>query len=97
MLIEAAWMAAPRVPAYQALFDRVAGKKNKKTAVVAVARRLLEDAWMLLIKDEAFRYVPAFLSDAQEDRTRTPAGPEHRELRSRVPQAASSTWSVGCT
>lgn len=90
VLIEAAWMAAPRVPAYQALFDRVALKKNKKTAVVAVARRMLEDAWMLLIKDEAFRYVPVFLGDAQEDRTRTPAGPEHRELRSRVPQAASS-------
>ena len=90
VLIEAAWMAAPRVPVYQALFDRVALKKNKKTAIVAVARRMLEDAWMLLIKDEAFRYVPAFLGDAQEDRTRTPAGPEHRELRSRVPQAASS-------
>ena len=90
VLIEAAWMAAPRVPVYQALFNRVALKKNKKTAIVAVARRMLEDAWMLLIKDEAFRYVPAFLGDAQEDRTRTPAAPEHRELRSRVSQAASS-------
>ena len=83
-------MAAPRVPVYQALFGRVATKKNKKTAIVAVARRMLEDAWMLLIQDEAFRYVPAFLGDTQEDRTRVPAGPEHRELRSRVPQAASS-------
>ncbi len=90
VLIEAAWMAAPRVPAYRALFDRVATKKSKKTAVVAVARRMLEDAWMLLIKDEAFRYVPVFPGDAREDRTRTPAGPEHRERRSRVPQAASS-------
>ena len=90
VLIEAAWMAAPRVPVYRALFDRVERKKNKKTAIVAVARRMLEDAWMLLIKDEAFRYVPAFLGDPQEDRTRASAGPEHRELRSRVPQAASS-------
>ena len=90
VLIEAAWMAAPRVPAYKALFDRVATKKNKKTAIVAVARRMLEDAWMLLIKDEAFRYVPVFLGDAQEDGTRTPASPEHRERRSRVLQAASS-------
>jgi transposase len=90
VLIEAAWMAAPRVPAYQALFDRVATKKGKKTAIVAVARRMLEDAWMLLIKDEAFRYVPAFPGDAREDRTAAPAGPEHRERRSRVSRAASS-------
>ncbi|MFB3113173.1 MAG: IS110 family transposase [Gemmatimonadales bacterium] len=90
VLIEAAWMAAPRVPVYQALFDRVAMKKNKKTAIVAVARRMLEDAWMLLIKDEAFRDVPAFPGDARKDGTRTPAGPEHRKRRSRVPQAASS-------
>ena len=90
VLIEAAWMAAPRVPVYRAMFDRVAAKKSKKTAIVAVARRMLEDAWMLLIKDEAFRYVPAFLGDAQEDGHRTPAGPEHRERRSRVPQAATS-------
>jgi len=90
MLVEAAWMAAPRVPVYQALFRRVEQKKNKKTAIVAVARRMLEDAWTMLIKDEAFRYVPASLDETQEDRTRTSAGPEHRELRSRVPQAASS-------
>jgi transposase len=90
VLIEAAWMAAPRVPVYQALFDRVQQKKNKQTAIVAVARRMLEDAWMLLIKDEAFRYVPVSLGDPQENRTRVSAGPEHRELRSRVAQAASS-------
>ena len=90
VLIEAAWMAAPRVPVYQALFGRVQRKKNKKTAIVAVARRMLEDAWMLLIRDEAFRYVPAFLGDTQDDRSRASAGPEHREPRSRTPQAASS-------
>ncbi len=33
VLIEAAWMAAPRVPVYQALFGRVQRKKNKKTAI----------------------------------------------------------------
>lgn len=59
VLIEAAWMATPRVPAYRALFDRVTDKKNKCTAIVAVARRMLEDAWMLMIKEETFRYVPA--------------------------------------
>jgi len=90
VLGEAAWVAAPRVPVYQALFGRVERKKNRKTAVVAVARRMLEDAWTMLIKDEAFRYVPVYLGAAQVDRTRELAGPEHRELRSRVVQAAPS-------
>lgn len=59
MLGEAAWMAMPRVPAYRALFERIERKKGKGTAIVAVARRMLEDSWTLLQKDEAFRYVPA--------------------------------------
>ena len=90
VLIEAAWMAMPRVPVYQALFDRVAIKKNKQTAIVAVARRMLEDAWMLLTRGEVFRYVQAHTGDARKDLTRASAGPEHRELRARVSQAASS-------
>ncbi|MHC4996514.1 MAG: IS110 family RNA-guided transposase [Planctomycetota bacterium] len=90
VLIEAAWIAAPRVPVYQALFQRIERKKNRKTAVVAVARRMLEDAWMLLIKDEVFRYVPVPVGHARGERTCSLADPEHRELRSRAPQAASS-------
>ena len=90
ILIEAAWMATSRVPVYQALFQRIERKKNKKTAIVAVARRLLEDAWMLLIKDEAFRYVPVPVGDPHGERTRRSANPEHRERRSRVSKAASS-------
>jgi len=57
-LTEAAWTAAARVPAYRNVFERVARKKNKLVAVIAVARRMLEDAWTMLQKDEAFRYVP---------------------------------------
>ncbi len=90
VLIEAAWVAAPRVPVYQALFDRIQRKTDKRTAIVAVARRMLEDAWMLLSKDEAFRYVPTPVGDAQGQGTRRSAGPGHRKQRSRVPQAASS-------
>jgi hypothetical protein len=90
VLIEAAWMAEPRVPVYQALFQRVERKKNRKTAIVAVARRMLEDSWMLLIKDEAFRYVSVPVGDIHGERTRSSADPEHREPRSRAPEAASS-------
>jgi len=90
VLIEAAWMAEPRVPVYRALFERVERKKNRRTAIVAVARRMLEDAWMLLIKDQAFRYVPVSVGDTHEERTRSSADPEHREPRSRAQEAASS-------
>jgi len=57
-LIEAAWISIRRVPVYIALFERVERKAGARTAIVAVARRLLEDAWTLMQKDEPFRYVP---------------------------------------
>lgn len=59
VLTEAAWMAVSRVPAYGALFHRVAERRGKQIAIVAVARRMLEDAWVMLKKDEAFRFVSA--------------------------------------
>jgi transposase len=66
MLTEAAWAAVSRVPVYRAMFDRIAKKKNKLVAVTAVARRMLEDAFTMLRRDEAFRYVepPAASSSA---------------------------------
>lgn len=63
VLTEAAWMAVPRVPAYEHLFERIGKKKNKATAIVAVARQMLEDAWTMLKKDEAFRFVAVPGSD----------------------------------
>lgn len=86
VLGEAAWMAVPRVPVYRHLFDRVERKKNKVTAIVAVARRMLEDAFTLLIRDEAFRYVAVSVADtSQQVGTVTPA----RESRSGRKAASS--------
>lgn len=59
VLTEAAWMAVSRVPMYAGLFQRVSKRGGKQTAIVAVARRMLEDSWVMLKKDEAFRFVPA--------------------------------------
>jgi transposase len=59
ILIESAWIAAARVPVYRVLFERIAAKKDKRTAIVAVARRMLEDAFVMLRKQQPFRYVPA--------------------------------------
>lgn len=60
-VVEAAWVAIKKVPRYAALFRRVADKKGKQVAIVAVARKLLEDAWTMLRREEAFRYAPGTL------------------------------------
>jgi transposase len=56
VLAEAAWMAIRGVPRYQQMFDRIAHRRGKCIAVVAVARRMLEDMYTMLRKDQAFRY-----------------------------------------
>jgi len=58
VLSEAAWTAISRVPLYQALFERIAERRGKQIAIIAVARRMLEDAVRMLWKQEAFRFVP---------------------------------------
>ena len=66
VLVEAAWIAMPRVPRYRALYERVAERKSKATAIVAVARRMLEDSWTMLKTDQAFRYGPGEAGRSQE-------------------------------
>jgi transposase len=57
MLCEAAWIAVRKVPCYQALFERVSGRRGKQIAIVAVARRMLEDGFVMLKRAEPFRFV----------------------------------------
>lgn len=66
VLAEAAWVARSRVPVYGHLFDRIQRKKSKGTAIVAVARKMLEDAYTILKKDEPFRYLTVSSSEATE-------------------------------
>lgn len=58
VLVEAAWTSKARVPQYAAIFERVSSRKGKQVAIVAVARRMLEDAWTMLKRKEAFRFTP---------------------------------------
>ncbi len=69
VMTEAAWVAVFRVPVYSDLFLRVAGRKGKAVAIVAVARRMLEDGWTMIRKDEAFRFVapPVVAEKARSD------------------------------
>ncbi|MCG3128832.1 MAG: hypothetical protein CHACPFDD_03728 [Phycisphaerae bacterium] len=78
VLSEAAWTAVRRVPVYEALFKRIAFRRGKQVAIVAVARRMLEDAVRMLWKQEAFRLVPVRIDPAQaEPRPPGTPGSEH--------------------
>lgn len=68
VLTEAAWAAIGRVPAYGALYHRIYDKKGSGKAIVAVARRMLEDGFTLLKKDQEFRFVAAGGSHSQDSR-----------------------------
>ena len=63
-LVEAAWTSVGRVPQYASIFARVAGHKGKQVAIVAVGRRMLEDAWTMLKTNKVFRLAPAAGNDA---------------------------------
>ena len=56
VMVEAAWRAYGRVPAYESIFNRITARGGKNVAIVAVARRMLEDAWTMLKRREPFRY-----------------------------------------
>lgn len=67
-LVEAAWTSAGRVPQYAMIFGRVSHRRGKQVAVVAVARRMLEDAWTMLKRDEVFRVKSAANERAADER-----------------------------
>lgn len=65
VLAEAAWIAIRKAPVYQALFERVAARRGKQVAIVAVTRRMLEDGVRMLWKQEPFRFVPVKTADVE--------------------------------
>jgi transposase len=66
-MVEAAWISHGRVPQYAALFDRVASRQPRQVAIVAVARRMLEDAWTMLKNDSAFRMACASQTTSESE------------------------------
>jgi transposase len=58
VLTEIAQGVARQVPRYGRLYARVSSQKCANVAKTAVARRLIEDAWTILMKQEPFRLLP---------------------------------------
>jgi len=55
ILVEAAWSAVRWDPYWKAQFDRLAKRRGKRKAIVAIARKLLTVVWHVLTKKEAYR------------------------------------------
>lgn len=74
-MTEAAWSAVRtgRCRRYGAIFNRIGRAKCKQVAIIAVARRMLEDAWMMLKRDDVFRD-DVFRDD--DDEGRDPSSPQ---------------------
>ena len=67
-MTEAAWSAIRTgCRRYRAIFHRISRVKCKQIAIIAVARRMLEDAWMMLKRDEVFRDDDVFRNDDGRD------------------------------
>lgn len=55
IMVEAAWSAVRWDPYWQAQFERLAKRRGKRKAIVAIARKLLTVVWHVLTKKEAYR------------------------------------------
>lgn len=75
-LTEAAWVSVGRVPQYAAIYDRVTARCGcKQKAIVAVARRMLEDAWTMLKTNQVFRLASVAVVATEAPRIDADGGP----------------------
>lgn len=58
-LVEAAWIAVRRSPYFRTQFGLRVRQKGSKTAIIAVARRLLEIVWCVLTENRPYEARPA--------------------------------------
>jgi len=56
IMVQIAWAASRKKGSYaQALYRRLAGRRGKKRAIIAVARTLLESFWYMLSRNEPYK------------------------------------------
>lgn len=72
-LTEAAWTAIRRVPRYDDQYQRIKARRGATIAIVAVARRMLEDMFTMLSKDTVFRLADPTTDQPQRDRRVAPS------------------------
>ena len=56
IMVQVAWAASRKKGSYaQALYRRLAGRRGKKRAIIAVARTMLESFWYMLSRGESYK------------------------------------------
>lgn len=90
MLIEAAQRVATHPGPLGVFFRRLAKKKNRNVAVVAVARKLAVIAWHMLTKKEPYRYALPDATQQKFGRLRRAVG-EYRHSGGRKPGQKNAT------
>jgi transposase len=79
LLVQAAQHVAKHPGPLGVFFRRLAKRKNRNVAVVAVARKLVVIAWHLLTKNEPYRYAQPLSTEGKLQRLRVKATGEKRK------------------
>jgi transposase len=79
VLVEAAWHAARTTGPLRAFHERVASRRGRNVATVAVARKLVVIAWHMLSRDEDYAFARPSLVREKLRRLELMTGAEHRK------------------
>jgi transposase len=97
LLVQAAQHAAPHPGPIGAFFRRIAKKKNRNVAVVAVAHKLVVLSWHILKNNEPYRYAQPKTLQAKLSRLRILATKQKRRGGNAKGQPRSPQYGKGCT
>jgi transposase len=97
LLVQAAQHAALHPGPIGAFFRRIAKKKNRNVAVVAVAHKLVVLAWHLLKNNEPYRYAQPQTIQAKLSRLRILATNQKRRTGLTKGQPRTAQYGKGCT
>jgi transposase len=95
MLVEAAQTAASHPGPLGAFFRKIAKKKDRNVAIVAVARKLVTIAWHMLKNNEPYRYAQPSTLDAKLSRLRVRVTKEKRKTGYQKGQKRSDRYGSG--
>ncbi len=66
-IVEAAWTAIARSPRYGQQYERIKERRGSQPAIVAVARRMLEDLFTMITRNQPFRHDPPKANHPRSD------------------------------
>ena len=95
MMVQAAQTAALHPGPVGAFFRKIARKKNRNVAIVAIARKLVTIAWHMLTNHEPYRYAVPGTVDAKFARLRILATGEKRKRGSIKGTPRSANYGTG--